>query len=345
MKVIIIPCNHEYITKLTEVLREKGVSVKWFNSFHYSTPANFLKTVVYRCLGYKIIHIHWTYVFPFNFLMKFYIKFAKLLGYKFVWTIHNIKSHEFTEKDIEKSRWLYNNVNYRFVHFKSNVKELKDTLQITNDKNLSVIYHPTFESVYPNTMSQEEARNKLGLSLDKKIALCFGQIRRYKGTDIFAQAFELLYQKGYEDYCGLVVGEVKDKDTIEKIGVIEKKVNNIRLITGYVPIGDVQLYLNACDIVVAPYREITTSGVLALAYAFSRPFISTNKGSISEMIENGKTGIILKENTAKAVSEAIIKIFNMDHKQMGKDAYVFSQKFTWTGVRDSTIDGYKEVLK
>ncbi len=334
-----IPSNHAYIQKLGEELKKEGIDVSYMKSFHYSTPFNFIKTVFLRLFGYNIIHIHWVYVFPFVFLMKLYVKFSKVLGYKIVWTIHNIHSHEYDQKDILKSRWFYNNVDYKFIHYKSNIDILKKTLEV-DEKNLKVIYLPSFEEVYPNDISKADARKKLGIPLDKKIALCFGQIRTYKGVDIFQEAVELLD----DEYYGLIVGEIRNKELFKQIKIASAGNSNIMIVPRRVSDEEVQIYLNACDVVVAPYRDITTSGVASLAYAFSRPFISTNKGCIPEVIEDEKTGLILNDNTPESVANAIKKIFTMDYQKMGNDACAFSKQFNWQGLKDNTIEVYKKVL-
>lgn len=341
MKVIMIPGNHAYVQKLAKILRKDNVSVKLFNSFHYSTPMNFLKTLIFRPFGYKIIHIHWMYVFPFTFMMKFYIKLVKRIGYKIVWTVHNVHPHENFEKD-KKTEWFAKNVDYFFINYKSNVTKLGEYVGFSINKNkIIIIYHPSYEDIYPNTITQEEARKILEIPLDKKVALCFGQIRRYKGADIFAKAFELLDSS----YCGLIVGEPKDNKLKNELEIITSSLNNILLVCRRISEDEIQVYLNACDVVVTPYRDITTSGVASLAFAFSKPFIATNKGSISEVVEDGKTGIIIDENTPNSIVDAIKRLFSMDYVQMGVNAHDYSKRFSWDGLKDSTINGYKKVLR
>ncbi len=341
MKVIMIPAKHAYIQSLGEELNKEGIDVFYMKSFHYSTPYNLIQTILLRRKEYNIIHIHWMFVFPFNFAMKLYVKFAKMLGYKVVWSIHDILPHDkHTKRSKKKAIWFYNNVDYKFIHFKSNVKKLKDTLGV-EEKNLKVIYHPSLEESYPNEISKEEARKMLGISTDKKVALCFGHIRWYKGVDIFLDAIKLLD----DDFYGLIVGKPQDRDLYRKLKAESTGVKNVTLVPRRVDDQEVQIYLNACDVVVAPYRDITTSGIFSLAYAFSRPFISTDKGSISEVINHGKTGLIVKENTPENVANAIKRIFTMDYEEMGNNAYVLSKKFSWSCLCKKTIEGYQYIVK
>ena len=197
-KVIMIPHNHEYIFRLKEELEKEGIEVTLLKPFHYSTPMNFLKIFFLKFKGYGIIHVHWLYVFPFFWLMKLFVKFSKKLGYKIVWTIHNILPHERRKGDVEMTRWFYKNADYKFIHYKINLENLRKILNV-EPENIEVIYHPIFDS-YPNEISKEEARRKLGIPMDKKVVLCFGMIRKYKGMELFADAIEKLGS----DYIGII---------------------------------------------------------------------------------------------------------------------------------------------
>lgn len=340
MKVLMIPdIKHPYMLKLGEELNREGIEVSYIKSFHYSTPMNIIKTIYLRLRGYDIIHIHWMFVFPFIFMMKFYVKFAHLLGYKVVWSIHDILPHDqHTEKSKKKAVWFYNNVDYKFIHYRSNVKVLKETLGV-EEKDLKVIYHPSLEESYPNEVSKEEARKELGIPMDSKVSLCFGHMRGYKGVDIFLDAMKLLG----DDHHGLIVGKPQDKELYRRIESESSGMSNVTVVPRMVDASEVQTYLNACDVLVAPYRHITTSGVTLLAYSFSRPVISTSLGCIPEVIKNGRTGLIVEENIPESIAAAIRKIFTMDHEKMGKDAYALSKKFSWEGLCKKTIEGYKEI--
>jgi len=340
INVIMIPHNHEYIHELKKSLQKKKVNVYLMKPFHYSTPMNFLKFIWLRSKGYKIIHIHWVYIFPFTILMKFSILFAKLLGFKIVWTVHNVLPHNYKQKDIGKTRWFFNNVDYKLINYKSNINKIKSDLKINTGKKYKIIYHPIFNS-YPNTISKEDARKKLNLPMDKKILLCFGMIRSYKGMDLFAECFKYLNN----DYIGLIVGESRNKELLKKLEDYQESLDNLKIIPKRIENEKVQLYFNACDVVVLPYYEITTSGVVLLAYSFGKPVITTCVGGLPEVVINKKTGILIEPNNLKVLLESIKRIFNMDYQKMGENGKkLANERFTWDILADKTISAYKNVV-
>lgn len=339
-KVIMIPHNHEYIFRLKEELEKEGIEVVLLKPFHYSTLANFLKIISLKFKGYRIIHLHWLYVFPFFWLMKLFVKFSKKLRYKIVWTIHNILPHERRKGDVEMVRWLYKNADYKFIHYKINLENLKKILNV-EPENIEVIYHPIFD-LYPKEISKEKARKKLGIPMNKKVLLCFGMIRKYKGMELFADAIEKLGN----DYIGIVAGKRKSEEVASYLKKKERELKNLIVVDEFIPDEDVQIYFNACDVVVLPYTSITTSGAALLAYYFAKPVITTDLGGLPEIVINGKNGLLVQPNDTDALVEAIKKIFNMDYENMGKEAYKMAkEKFTWERLAEQTIKVYEKVLK
>ena len=340
IKTIMIPHKHDYILRLKKALEKENIIVSLLPPFHYATPYNFLKVLFLRLFGYRIIHIHWVYIFPFSFLMKMFFGFAKKIGYKIVWTVHNVLPHESNEKDIEKTKWFYNNVDFRFVNYKSNIKKLKRELGVNTRENVEIIFHPVFDS-YPNNISREESRKKLSISLDKKVVLGFGLIRKYKGMDLLAQAIKHLDN----EYYGIIAGENRDSELVKELEKYATEVGNLKLVPHKIPNENVQLFFNACDVVVMPYYDVTTSGVVLLAYSFGKPVITTRVGGLHEVVEDKKTGFLIEPNNLEMLIDSIEEIFNVDYTKMGENAKKLAyEKFTWEVLGEKTRKIYDQVL-
>lgn len=335
-----IPNNHDYIFELKVNLESKGIHVALMSYFHYATPINILKLLILKLKGYNIFHIHFEYAFPFTFLMKIIVKFLKLLNYKIVWTIHdisNIYTSKFRTK--EKSRWLYQNTDYKFVHYTSNLTRLKDCFNVDID-NVEVIFHPVFN--YPNNITTEEARKRLGIPSSKKVILSFGMIKKYKGQIELVKAFEKLNK----DYFCLIVGSGRnDPETSEFIKKKAKQYKDrLLFIDKYIPEDKIQIYFNASDVVVLPYKWITQSGIVPLAYSFSKPVIITDVGASSEMVTDGETGLLIPPNNIDVLVQAINQIFTKNYKQMGIKAHADTRMLSWEKLAENTIKIYRRVI-
>lgn len=319
-----IPKNHEYIRRLTLSLEKIGVGVKVLKPFHYSSLMNIIKMLFFRVRGHRIIHVHWLYIFPFGFVMKLFYYFCRCLGIKIIWEMHNILPHHYKEIDRKNSRWFYKKSDAIVFHSKNDIDRSRELLRTTIDKMHIVIPHGNFNGSYENNISQESARRILDIPDNKKVILCFGFIRKNRGYEYLLEA-----AKDMKDTIVIIAGKKDDKDVYLNLLNYEKQMSNLKLFIKWIPDREVQLYFNACDIVVLPYTDITTSGVIQLAYAFSRPIVTTSIGGLTDVV-NDHTGILVPPKDTDALRKAIERILSMDFKAMGKYAHEYAKKeFSW----------------
>lgn len=319
-----IPRNHEYIHRLKFNLEKIGVQVKILKPFHYSTLSNIAKMFFFRVKGYRIIHVHWLYIFPLTFVMKGFYYFCKMLGIKIIWEMHNIIPHKNKEINRRNSKWFYEKSDAVIFHSKSDIVRTRELLETNVDKEHIVIPHGNFNESYENKVSKEEARRILNIPDNKRMILCFGFIRKNRGYQYLIEAI-----KDAQDIIVVVAGKVEDKDTYKKLLDYKEEISNLKIFAEWISEDEMQIYFNACDIVVLPYTHITTSGVIPLAYAFSRPVVTTGIGGIKDIV-NDKTGILVPPEDTDALREAIDRIFNMDIEGMGRYAYEYAQReFSW----------------
>jgi len=337
MKVITCPSTSEYVVTFNKKLKKGGVPAQ---SIKYITPFTLIRLFILRLFGYEIFHLHFVHSFTSLRFMKIFVSFAKFMGYKIVWTGHSIYQPEKKESSIKKTKWFYEHSDLRFIHHNAHLKLLKDIVGIDEIGKIKMIFHPLFD-IYPNTTSKKEAREKLRVPENKKVILILGDIKEYKGIKYLVDAVKNLGDK----YYLIIAGRPIDENLIKYIKEKQSNMNNIKLLDHYIPQGEVQYYMNACDVFALPYTLIWTSGAVKLAYAFSRPVVSTQVGTMPEVVTD-ETGILVKPCDADALKEGIEKLFSMDYEQMGKKAYkMMKEDYSWEKLIDLTIEGYLEIIK
>jgi glycosyltransferase involved in cell wall biosynthesis len=323
-KIFFIPKNHEYVRRLRQHLEKAGISLVLLKPFHYSSLTNLVKIVFFRLKGYRIIHVHWLYIFPFGFVMKGFYYFCKSLGIMIIWEMHNILPHGYAESDKKQCRWFYEKSDAIIFHSGHDIQRAKDLLGTNTDKIHTIIPHGNFNESYENTISKEKARNNLNIPDNSRALLCFGFIRKNRGYEYLLEAV-----KDMENTIVVIAGKLEDKEVYRNLLAYEKRLPQLRLFVKWIPDEEIQYYFNASDIVVLPYTDITTSGVIPLAYAFSRPVITTNIGGLRDIV-NDDTGIIIPARDVEALRNAIENIFSRNLSAMGKCAYEYSRKeFNW----------------
>ena len=158
----------------------------------------------------------------------------------------------------------------------------KDKLmRLGSTQKISVIPHGV--ETFRNVIGREEAKKKLGIKPSEFVILSFGYLAWYKGTDILVQAmkkFKSTTGNKARDTLLILAGGPNTNHMDKKFyqDYIEKIENGCRdtgsWVTGYVSESDIELYYQASDIVVFPYRTLmSSSGPLSIALSFKKPFL------------------------------------------------------------------------
>jgi len=339
MKVFMIPRNHEYINRLTRGLEGKGVEVIRLKPFHYSSLNNLAKIIWYGGRrGYDLIHVHWLYIFPHYLVMKFFTRLTRFLGIKIVWEVHNILPHRYREIDRKISREFLRSASGLILHSREDLERIRETLGVDPHQPCIVMSHGNFIGSYKNDIDRETARSRLHIGSREKVLLCFGFIRKNRGYEYLIDAMERT-----EGISLIIAGKIEDKDVYREIVHRTRDNPKVRIYTGWIPDDEVQLYFNACDVVILPYTKITTSGVVPLAYSFSKPVITTSIGGMKDIV-NQETGVIVPVGDSVRLSEAINAIFREDYKKMGKSAYLYAERnMSWDRNVEAMHDFYEKI--
>jgi len=295
-----------------------------------------------RCT-YKYIHFHWLFGIydPENtgltikksvtFLAK--IIFARFLGFKVIWTVHNLVSHEPTnlKREFVLRKITSRMVNHVIVHCNYAKKKILSDWKLRKDK-VSVIPHGSYIGYYPNSITRQEARETLSIGSSNFTFLFFGMLRNYKGIKQLVASFKKLKQQLPEIrliIAGSPFNNVIQRE-IEKLAAFE----GISLHLRYIPDDEVQCFFNAADVIVLPYHNILTSGGAILALSFGKPVIVPAIGCIPELI-NDETGFtyIDKAELLATMRNAAIKT---DIRVMDNEAIMKAKLLTW----DKVVSNY-----
>jgi glycosyltransferase involved in cell wall biosynthesis len=220
-------------------------------------------------------------------LIKFAIAFmlARLAGKIIVFTVHDL--HDFGKKSLRMKFQLEmaRNIVFRFansIHVHNNFTRRLIVTRYKRESGISVIPHGNYIDYYPNHVSKSEARHHLGLPHNAVVYLFLGLLRPYKGLENLFEAFKKLE---YSEARLLVVGRIFGIKNYEpKLRHLSQSDPRIKLVPEFIHDESVQVYLNACDFFVLPYKDITTSGAAALALSFGRPIIAPGITSFPEVV-------------------------------------------------------------
>ena len=69
---------------------------------------------------------------------------------------------------------------------------------------------------------------------------------------------------------------------------------------------------------------------IQIAYGLNRPVITTNVGGLPEVVQDGKTGFLVKPESPESLSQAIIKFYKGDYeKYFCREIKKSNNAFSW----------------
>lgn len=150
----------------------------------------------------------------------------------------------------------------------------------------SICDHGRFFRRYGSSLQPREARQRLGVDSGSPLFLCIGFIGRHKGFDRAIQAFAhgsvgkaQLYVVGS---CLYDSGEVSNY--IEELRLLAQATPGVHFEQRFVDDAEFDLWVQAADAILVPYRSIASSSVVARARLYGTRVVATAVGGLPEQL-------------------------------------------------------------
>ena len=172
----------------------------------------------------------------------------------------------------------------------------------------------------------------------------FGRISPYKGIEYLCEAMRIVRQ-AVPDAILTIAGGGKMYFDIEPY----KQLGYIEVINHYVGMEELAELLSRCTLSVCPYTDATQSGVIMTSFSLCKPIVATNVGGLGEMIDEGKSGLLVPPKDSKALADAIIELL-IDKKKLTNMSEYIRQEYeqgdrSWNAIADKYIDYYTKILE
>jgi glycosyltransferase involved in cell wall biosynthesis len=161
-------------------------------------------------------------------------------------------------------------------------------------------FHPMLEMIQPDIDLVSQIRTA---AKNKPIMAYISRLDLDHGIDIFYRTLAKL------DVYGVVLGRLGKGWTLEanqalitELGIDSSK---LFLKIGSYSYSELLGVLGLSDFVLAPYRQISQSGAIALALGEKVPVVASNVGANREMVRNGLNGILFNTNDLDSLLQKI----------------------------------------
>ncbi|BBO68083.1 hypothetical protein DSCA_20130 [Desulfosarcina alkanivorans] len=249
-------------------------------------------------------------------------------------TVHDVLPHFGTKFKYNTllqyvRRCVYKNV---IVHGEKLKQEYLDNF----NSKLKYLYSIPHGSLFSFKNDEEKIKE------EKNTILFFGRMEKYKGLKFLIEAC-ILVEREIPGFKVLIAGD--GDDLKKRKNELSKKIFEVH--DEFIPNEKVSGFFKRCTLVVLPYVEASQSGVVAMAFAFKKPVIATNVGSIPEMVENGNTGLIVSPHNSDDLKDAIVYLLNHNEirKKFSNEISILTKKkFSWDSISIETEKVYQEVM-
>lgn len=304
--------------------------------------------------NFDIIHIHWPEAFV-GWKMVDSEKFDRIMERLDIWknrakviyTRHNEEAHELPYSSMQS---LYNKVldscsgvihltTYSF----ENIKE-----DLTDKIIHTVIPHGAYR--YSNDIPKPDAREKLKIPEKKFVILVFGKIRNESEKQFLLKGIKSLKRDylfiaprwKHAIYPSFKTHPMRRIISVLRDFFLDLFNSKFRISDGFVSNEDVQVYMNAADVVLVPRVNTLNSGVLFLGLSFNKVVIGIDKGGVGEVLREHNFPTFDPEHF-QSLSKALEQGYVLSRKEI-RGAMEWSSRYNWNSIAESHLEFYHQLL-
>lgn len=179
--------------------------------------------------------------------------------------------------------------------------------QVSHWPFVSKKIHVVHNGINPfDLKNQIEARTELikisgGTKIPEKWIGTAAELHKNKGLDFLINAFSKIEQENPNSEI-FIMGEGEERNNLEKL-IAEKNLQDKIHLLGHVK--DAKSYLKAFDVFTLTSRTEALPYSIPEAGLAGLPVVASSVGGIPEIIENGKSGILIEKGNIDQIQEAL----------------------------------------
>jgi len=357
LRVVVTPRDdNPYLDLLYREMEHLGVVSVFPDGPSGSQSLNLLLSPLtlawYRAKGYSLLHIHWLFKFSLPWARRsslagrvmerwlaLYLGTARALGYRIVWTAHDLVPHEPIFFDDDRARaLLIRRCDLVIALSPSSAR----TVAGLGARQVRVVPLGSFALTHRPSLDRAGARRRLGLGEDEVVVAWIGKVAPYKGVDLLLEAVARLPEGS--SVRAIIAGACPDKEHHAELCRLVEKAGE-RALVRLERISDEELgtYLLAADLAAFPFREITNSSSVLTALAFGVPVIVPDLEGLADVAE----GCVLRYDPAHEdlaeVLERAAALSPRERQVMGEVGLEHANSRGWESIAQAMLEAYRDL--
>jgi glycosyltransferase involved in cell wall biosynthesis len=270
-----------------------------------------------------------------------FVFFCRWRGSRIVLTVHDILPHDTADTYKSVFEKLYGHTDALICHSASIKARLISEFGIAPGK-ISVIPHGPFFYDLPATSPNPKT------DPTQQMVLWQGIIFPYKGVDLLLDAWHAV-EAEVPTACLVVLG-TGSPDLLNELRQQAQHLDltRVRFEFRFASVEELVATYRSADIVVYPYRAITTSGALATGLALGRTIIASDLPVFRELLTHRQDALLVNVEQADQLSSAITELLLDPALRKRLSSAVSSKDFgskSWHEIAHQTAEVYDALLK
>jgi glycosyltransferase involved in cell wall biosynthesis len=274
-----------------------------------------------------------------------FLEFCRKRGSKIVLTVHDLLPHDTGEAHKKTFLELYRMTDGIICHSDHIRMRLVEEFSVPEAK-VSVIPHGPFFYDLPEAGSEQTLQD-FEREQGRVMVLWQGIINPYKGVDLLLKAWQRV--EAQVGACGLVIAGTGAPEMLEQIREQVKSLGleRVQLHLRFITTRELVALYRAADVVVYPYRAITTSGALATGLALGKTIVASDLPVFRELLTHRENALLVNPEDSVELAGALIELAQDAGLRERLASRVRAMDFggqSWISIAKRTIQAYEGAL-
>jgi len=275
-----------------------------------------------------------------------FVLFLQRRGAKIVLTVHDLLPHDTGEQHKQLFLNLYNRVDAIICHSDHIAEKLALQFGITASK-LKVIPHgPFFYDV--EVSASAHLLQSFQLDPHKLTFLFQGILLPYKGVDLLLKAWQIVEKNS--SAVQLVIAGTGSPELLEELRTQAQQLDlqQVHFQLRFISTDELVALYRAADVVVYPYRAVTTSGALATGLALGKAMVASNLTIFQELLRNEHSALLIDPHETNQFAQGLLRLAAEPKLRTAFSARIVEMHYgdqTWQSIAARTVQTYENTLQ